>query len=91
MIPDELRKRLNDAAERRRSDSQQRLRRTVQTVSSTECIIEGRRLLNFATNDYLGLTHEPRVRDAFARVAAECAGAGASPLIAGRSLWHEQL
>jgi len=53
---------------------------------------EGRRLVNFASNDYLGLAGDERL----ARTAAEAClasgvGRGSSPLICGRSEIHEQL
>ena len=46
-------------------------------------------LTDFASNDYLGLTHHPRVIAAMAQATMECgAGAGASALIAGHSDRH---
>lgn len=49
-------------------------------------------LLNFASNDYLGLANDPRLCQA-AITAIESAGfgAGASPLVAGRGRWHQRL
>ena len=55
------------------------------------CERGGRRLLNFASNDYLDLCHNQQVRDAFASVANETAGSGASALVSGRTQWHERL
>ena len=55
------------------------------------CDRNGQRLLNFASNDYLGLSHDERVCEAFAQVAREGAGSGASALVTGRSEWHERL
>jgi len=53
---------------------------------------DGRELLNFASNDYLGLASDPRVIEA-ARVAADRFGwgAGASPLVSGWREPHEAL
>ena len=53
---------------------------------------DGRSLLNFASNDYLGLASDPRVIEA-ARVAADRYGwgAGASPLVSGWREPHEAL
>jgi 8-amino-7-oxononanoate synthase len=54
--------------------------------------IEGASVINFASNDYLGLAADPRL----ARAAAEAfreqgVGRGASPLVCGRSSIHELL
>lgn len=69
-----------------------RHRRTVIPLSEGECEIHGRRLLNFASNDYLGLAGDPRLRDAARTAIDECGvGAGASALICGRTPWHERL
>jgi 8-amino-7-oxononanoate synthase len=54
--------------------------------------IDGRTLVNFGSNDYLALAADPRLADAASRAIAECGvGAGASPLITGRSRWHHAL
>lgn len=53
---------------------------------------DGRLLLNFGSNDYLGLAADPRLAEA-ARQAAERYGwgAGASPLVSGWTEAHQQL
>ncbi len=53
---------------------------------------DGRSVLNFASNDYLGLAADPRVAEA-ARAAAETHGwgSGASPLVSGWREPHEAL
>ena len=83
--------RLASSLKHRESVHQRRLRRCVNAISTTECLIDGRRCISFATNDYLGLTRHPDVLAAFTEAAAHQAGAGASALIAGRSPYHARL
>jgi 8-amino-7-oxononanoate synthase len=54
--------------------------------------VYGRRLVNFASNDYLGLAGDERlVRTAAEAVAASGVGCGSSPLICGRGEAHAAL
>ena len=66
-----------------------RHRRIVHPIDATHVELDGRRLVNFASNNYLGLTHHPKVvgaiRDAVER---DGAGSGAAPLITGYSPAH---
>ena len=69
-----------------------RRRRTLDSPQGREVIVEGRRLLNFCSNDYLGLAGDPRVREAFkAAIARWGTGAGASHLVCGHTAAHEAL
>src|SRR5688500_3352996 len=53
---------------------------------------DGRTLVNFASNDYLGLAADPRLITAGAEACRTAGvGRGSSPLICGRSTYHEQL
>ncbi|HEX3655529.1 MAG TPA: 8-amino-7-oxononanoate synthase [Pirellulales bacterium] len=70
-------------------------RRHLQTRAGLQgAIIEldGARLSNFGSNDYLGLAGDGRLRQAAARALEnEGVGAGASPLVNGHSSWHARL
>src|ERR1043166_195206 len=52
----------------------------------------GQRLINFSSNDYLGLANDPRLREAvLAGIAEFGVGAGASRLISGTQSPHLRL
>lgn len=57
-----------------------------------ELNIDGKRYLNFCSNDYLGHASHPKVREAFVEgVERYGAGSGASHLITGHSRAHHEL
>ena len=69
-----------------------RRRKMLSTPQGVSVILEGRPLLNFCSNDYLGLANHPRVVDALRRGASEFGvGSGASHLVCGHSLPHQEL
>ncbi|MFW2178227.1 MULTISPECIES: aminotransferase class I/II-fold pyridoxal phosphate-dependent enzyme [unclassified Moraxella] len=55
--------------------------------------IDGKTYVNFASNDYLGLATDPYLVDTFKNTVAEIeqVGSGASHLITGHSVWHDEL
>jgi 8-amino-7-oxononanoate synthase len=54
--------------------------------------IDGKQLINFASNDYLGLADDPHLREAATKAIAEFGvGAGASRLISGTRSPHVRL
>ena len=77
----------------------QHLRRRRATVEAypdkgnrTEVIVDGRRLIDFSSNDYLGLAAHPALAAAMAECAAQCgSGSGASHLISGHGTEHAAL
>jgi 8-amino-7-oxononanoate synthase len=73
----------------------QHLRRRLQTRSgrqAAEIEIDGQRLVNFGSNDYLGLASDPRLASAAVAACEKFGwGSGASPLITGYSELHQQL
>ncbi len=69
-----------------------RHRRIVESAPGREIVVNGRTLLNFCSNDYLGLAAEQRVCAAFrAGVDRWGAGAGASHLVSGHTAAHHEL
>src|SRR3954467_9189516 len=70
-----------------------RRRLAVRTASQTaRVVLDGRELINFGSNDYLGLASDEWLIEA-ARTASEREGwgGGASPLVSGRSESHAEL
>ena len=66
--------------------------RRVDSPQSTQITIRGRKLLNFSSNDYLGLANEPGLKEAASKAVAEFgAGAGASRLVCGSLGPHLEL
>ncbi|MCP4001097.1 MAG: 8-amino-7-oxononanoate synthase [Gammaproteobacteria bacterium] len=78
--------------EERRNAGLYRQRRIVNSAQSREMFIDGHKLLNFCSNDYLGLANDKRVIKAFQQ-AAEIwgVGSGASHLVSGHTKAHEEL
>jgi 8-amino-7-oxononanoate synthase len=64
--------------------------RTADTGTAPRQTINGRELLMFCSNDYLGLAAEPALAEALAEGARRWGGgSGASPLVSGHSAAHE--
>ncbi len=69
-----------------------RVRRVVTHRDGVRCEVEGRELLNFCSNDYLGLSQHPAVVAAAQDSAArDGAGSGASHLVCGHLAIHDAL
>lgn len=68
-----------------------RERRVIATAQGPRLRIGGADLVNFASNDYLGLANHPLIREAAIRaIDAYGLGAGASPLVVGHTEAHER-
>jgi 8-amino-7-oxononanoate synthase len=82
-------------AEERLRREEQRLQRELRWLddsSGTEVVCEGRRLLNFSSNDYLGLAQDPRLKQAAIEATEHWGtGAGAARLICGTLPVHHDL
>ena len=78
--------------QQREADGLYRRRRVVGSAMGRELQVDGRVLLNFCSNDYLGLAGDIRIRDAFADAAREWGvGSGASHLVCGHTAIHHEL
>ena len=66
--------------------------RELSTAQGPTCEVDGREVISFSSNDYLGLTHHPRLREAALRATRDYGvGSGAVRTIAGTMSLHEQL
>ena len=83
---------LNAALAERRAQALYRARRVVAGPQAPQQVIDGRQVLSFCSNDYLGLANHPEVIAALRRGAdAYGVGAGAAHLINGHSRAHHAL
>lgn len=76
--------------------SQRRARRVVESRGSADSIlaptVDGCRLINFCSNDYLGLAGDPRLAEALCAAAGHWGtGSGAAHLVTGHTTEHHAL
>jgi 8-amino-7-oxononanoate synthase len=91
MSPD-LDQALDPALERLRTAGLYRRRRLQDRPQQPEAIVDGRPLLSFCSNDYLGLANHPEVIAALRRGAERWGvGSGAAHLVTGHSAAHHAL
>ena len=71
---------------------QLRVRRIVDGPQDASMVVDGQRVLNFASNDYLGLANHPKVVEAAMRALKRYGlGAGASHMVSGHMRAHHEL
>lgn len=87
-----LQRRLAQRLAQRRASDLWRQRLTLDGAQGPEVTVAGQQLLNFSSNDYLGLAAHPRLRDALVEGAQRYGvGSGASHLVCGHMQAHETL
>ena len=84
--------RLAEELDRRRDAMLYRTRRVVSSPQQAEMVVDGRRMLAFCSNDYLGLANHPELVRALQQAAGDFGvGSGAAHLINGHSASHHAL
>ena len=71
---------------------QLRVRRIVDSAQDASMVVDGKRVLNYASNDYLGLANHPKVVEAAMRGLKRYGlGAAASHMVSGHMRAHHEL
>ena len=69
-----------------------RSRKTVESPQSVEPVVDGKKVLSFCSNDYLGLANHPEVIKGFKQAADKYGvGSGSAHLVSGHSVEHHLL
>jgi len=67
-------------------------KRVVESAQGARIVVNGKEVLNFCSNNYLGLASDPRVRQAAIQAVKEYGvGVGAVRALSGNSVLHEEL
>lgn len=85
-------KALQPELDRRKAEHLYRRRRLLSGPQGPELLVDGRPMLGFCSNDYLGLANHPEIVAAMQRGAAEYGvGSGAAHLVTGHTAAHHAL
>jgi 8-amino-7-oxononanoate synthase len=83
---------LNTALTERKAAGRYRFSRTRTGSQGVNVVVDGKTLLSFCSNDYLGLAANQAIKDAFIKAAeTEGVGSGAAHLLTGHSQHHQEL
>ena len=83
---------LRERLAQRESKQLYRHRLTIDSAQDSKVMLDGRSMLAFCSNDYLGLANHPEVIGAMQQAATDYGvGSGASHLVCGHSVLHQQL
>ena len=85
-------KNLSDDLARRQAIGQYRQQRVCTHQKGVHVVIDGRQLLSFCSNDYLGLAQHPTLKKALIDATNQVGvGSGAAHLLTGHSQYHHEL
>jgi 8-amino-7-oxononanoate synthase len=85
-------KNLGKELQQRKADHLYRSRRVSDSAQQVEMLIDGRKVISFCSNDYLGLANHPAIKQAFIKgIEQYGVGSGAAHLINGHSRAHHEL
>ena len=85
-------KSLKASLEQKKAAGLYRQRRITSGPQSTELIVDGKKVINFCSNNYLGLANHPEINAAFKKgIDTYGSGSGAAHLINGHSAAHHAL
>src|SRR4051812_31258631 len=91
-MPCSMEKALREERARRQGASLQRELRWLDDAPGTDVVWEGRRLINFSSNDYLSLAQHPKLKAAAIEATERSGtGAGAARLVCGTLPVHREL
>lgn len=87
-----LEQKLAHLLEEKKQQSLYRTHKVLQTPQSIHPTIDGKKVLSFNSNDYLGLANHPELIHAFKNAADHCGvGSGSAHLVCGHHDYHQQL
>lgn len=83
---------LKTALTERKAVGQYRFQRTRTGPQGVNVVVDGKELLSFCSNDYLGLAANQEIKQAFINATeTEGVGSGAAHLLTGHSQYHQEL
>ena len=83
---------LQQRLDERKRQSLYRARKTIASAQGASVVVDGKQLLGFCSNDYLGLANHPEINKAAkAAIDKYGVGSGASHLVCGHSSEHQAL
>lgn len=87
-----LEQKLAQQLEQKKQLALYRTHKVLQSPQSISPIINGKNMLSFNSNDYLGLANHPDLIKAYRSAANECGvGSGSAHLVCGHHAYHQQL